>query len=61
MAAKGRKPPIMPVLDASAIKATGGAKIVSLVGEVDPSRGQALIAFGWAVAEDLAAGRYTTD
>jgi hypothetical protein len=59
VAVKGRKPPVVPVLDASAIKATGGAKIVSLVGEVDPCKGQALIAFGWAIAEDLAAGKYT--
>ena len=35
IAVKGRKPPCVPVLDASAIKATGGAKIVSLVGDVD--------------------------
>jgi hypothetical protein len=48
------------VLDASTIKATGGAKVVSLVGEVDPCRGQALIAFGWAIAEELAAGKYTS-
>ncbi len=60
VAAKGRKPPVMPVLDASSIKATGGAKIVSLVGELDPGKGQALIAFGWAIAEELAAGRYTS-
>jgi hypothetical protein len=57
-ALKGRKPPCVPILDASTIKATGGAKIVSLVGQVDPARGQAMIAFGWAVAEDLAAGNY---
>ena len=57
-AIKGRKPPCVPILDASTIKATGGAKIVSLVGEVDAARGQAMIAFGWAVAEDLAAGNY---
>jgi hypothetical protein len=60
VAVKGRKPPVVPVLDASAIKATGGSKIVSLVGEVDPCKGQALIAFGWAIAEDLAAGKYTS-
>ncbi|HEX5096789.1 MAG TPA: hypothetical protein VFX21_12270, partial [Acidimicrobiia bacterium] len=57
-AIKGRKPPCVPILDASTIKATGGAKIVSLVGDVDAARGQAMIAFGWAVAEDLAAGNY---
>jgi hypothetical protein len=59
VAIKGRKPPVVPVLDASTIKATGGAKIVTLVGEVDPCRGQAMIAFGWAIAEDLAGGKYT--
>ena len=58
VAVKGRKPPCVPVLDASAIKATGGAKIVSLVGELEAHKGQALIAFGWAVAEDLASGTY---
>ena len=58
VAVKGRKPPCVPVLDASPIKATGGAKIVSLVGELDANKGQAMIAFGWAVAEDLAAGSY---
>jgi len=60
VAAKGRKPPVIPVLDASTIKATGGAKVVSLVGEVDPCRGHAMIAFGCAIAEELAAGRYTS-
>ena len=44
--------------DASAVKATGGAKIVSLVGDLDATRGKAMIAFGWAVAEELAAGSY---
>ena len=58
VAVKGRKPPCVPVLDASPIKATGGAKIVSLVGELDAHKGQALIAFGWAVAEELASGTY---
>ena len=48
----------VPILDASAVKATGGAKIVSLVGELDATRGKAMIAFGWAVAEELAAGSY---
>jgi len=55
---KGRKPPPLPVLDASSVKATGGAKVVQLVGELDPSRGQGMIAFGWAIAEDLAKGVY---
>ena len=58
VAVKGRKPPCVPVLDASAVKATGGAKVVSLVGELDAARGKAMIAFGWAVAEELAAGSY---
>ena len=55
---KGRKPPCLAVLDTSAVKATGGAKIASLVGTLDAARGQAMIAFGWAVAEELAAGSY---
>jgi hypothetical protein len=58
IAVKSRKPVCVPVLDASAVKATGGAKIVSLVGELDATRGKAMIAFGWAVAEELAAGSY---
>jgi hypothetical protein len=58
VAVKSRKPTCVPVLDASAVKATGGAKIVSLVGELDATRGKAMIAFGWAVAEELAAGSY---
>ena len=55
----GRKPRTLPVFDAGAIKATGGAKIVGLVGNPDPCRGEAMIAFGWAIAEQLAAGVYT--
>jgi hypothetical protein len=55
---KGRKPPCVPILDTSPVKATGGAKIASLVGQLDATRGQAMIAFGWAVAEELAAGSY---
>ena len=58
VAVKSRKPTCVPILDASAVKATGGAKIVSLVGELDATRGKAMIAFGWAVAEELAAGSY---
>jgi hypothetical protein len=58
VAVKGRKPPCVPVLDTSPVKATGGAKIASLVGQLDATRGQAMIAFGWAVAEELAAGSY---
>jgi hypothetical protein len=55
---KGRKPSPLPVLDGSTVKATGGAKVVQLVGQLDPARGQGLIAFGWAIAEDLARGTY---
>jgi hypothetical protein len=58
IAVKSRKPTCVPILDASAVKATGGAKVVSLVGELDATRGKAMIAFGWAVAEELAAGSY---
>jgi hypothetical protein len=58
VAVKGRKPPCLAVFDTSPVKATGGAKIASLVGTLDAARGQAMIAFGWAVAEDLAAGTY---
>jgi hypothetical protein len=58
IAVKGRKPPCLPILDTSPVKATGGAKIASLVGSLDAVRGQGMIAFGWAVAEELAAGSY---
>jgi hypothetical protein len=58
IAVKGRKPPCLPVLDTSAIRAGGGAKIASLIGSLDATRGEAMIAFGWAVAEELAAGSY---
>ncbi|MGQ0824316.1 MAG: hypothetical protein ACT4OX_04655 [Actinomycetota bacterium] len=58
IAVKGRKPHCLAVLDASSFKASGGAKIVSMVGQLDAARGQAMIAFGWAVAEELAAGSY---
>jgi hypothetical protein len=44
-----------PVLHAGAVKA-GGRVVVELVGEVDPARGEALIAYGWAMAEQLADG-----
>ena len=57
---KTRKPATLPILDAGGIKATGGAKIVSLVGEHDPAKGEAMIAFAWAVAEALEAGTYAT-
>lgn len=55
---KGRKIPTVPVLDATGIKATGGAKIASLVGQHDPGKGEAMIAFAWAVAEALESGVY---
>ena len=45
-------------LASEGIKATGGAKIVSLVGDLEAQKGTALIAFGWAVAEELASGAY---
>ncbi len=32
---------------------------MSLVGDLDATRGQAMIAFGWAIAEELAAGSYS--
>jgi hypothetical protein len=43
------------VLHAGAVKA-GGRVIVELVGDVDPARGEAVIAYGWAMAEALADG-----
>lgn len=54
----GRKPVVVPVLDASSIKANGGAKVIELVGTHDPKRGEAMIAFGWAPAEALESGAY---
>jgi hypothetical protein len=54
----GRKPTVVPVLDATPVKATGGAKVVELVGRHDPTKGEAMIAFGWAVAEQLESGAY---
>ena len=44
-----------PVLDARAVKA-GGKVVVELIGDVDPSNGEAVIAYGWAMAEALADG-----
>jgi hypothetical protein len=41
------------VLDARAVKA-GGKVVVELIGEVDPANGEAVIAYGWAMAEALA-------
>jgi hypothetical protein len=46
------------VLHAAAVKA-GGKVVVELVGEVDPPNGEALIAYGWAMAEALADGLAT--
>jgi hypothetical protein len=40
------------VLDTRAVKA-GGKAAVALVDDLDPVAGQALIVYGWAVAEDL--------
>ena len=47
-----------PVLDARTVKA-GGKVVVELIGEVDPSNGEAVIAYGWAMAEALADGLAT--
>lgn len=44
-----------PVLDARAVKA-GGKVVVELIGEVDPCNGEAVIVYGWAMAEALADG-----
>lgn len=41
------------VLDASTVKA-GGQRAASLLGRLNPAKGEALIAFGWATAEYLA-------
>jgi hypothetical protein len=46
------------VLHAAAVKA-GGKVVVELVGETDPANGEALIAYGWAMAEALADGLAT--
>src|SRR5215470_12448192 len=46
------------VLHAAAVKA-GGKVVVELVGEIDPANGEALIAYGWAMAEALADGLAT--
>jgi hypothetical protein len=32
----------------------GGKVVVELIGEVDPANGEAVIAYGWAMAEALA-------
>src|SRR5829696_1452843 len=46
------------VLHAAAVKA-GGKVVVELVGETDPANGEALITYGWAMAEALADGLAT--
>jgi hypothetical protein len=43
------------ILDGSTVKA-GGKKATEAVGKLDPRKGEALIAFGWAMAEALADG-----
>jgi hypothetical protein len=55
----GRRATTVPILDAAPVKATGGAKVVELVGSHEPAKGEAMIAFGWAVAEALAAGSFS--
>jgi hypothetical protein len=42
-----------PVFDTRSVK-MGGKAAVEIVGTVDPSRGEAIIAYGWAMAEVLA-------
>jgi hypothetical protein len=54
----GRRPSVVPILDTAPVKATGGAKVVELVGNHEPTKGEAMIAFGWAVAEALADGSF---
>ena len=46
------------VLDTRTVKA-GGKVAAELIGEVDPARGEAVIAYGWAMAEALADGLAT--
>jgi hypothetical protein len=46
------------VLDASTVKG-GGKAAVELIGSANPAKGEALIAFGWAMAEALADGLVT--
>ena len=43
------------VLHASAVRA-GGKTVAELIGDVDPAQGEAVIAYGWAMAEALAEG-----
>jgi hypothetical protein len=44
-----------PVLDSRHVK-LGGKTAVDLVGTLNPAKGEALIAYGWAMAEHLASG-----
>jgi hypothetical protein len=44
-----------PVLDARYVK-LGGKATADLIGTLDPAKGEALIAYGWAMAEQLAGG-----
>ncbi|MBM3673261.1 MAG: hypothetical protein FJW86_13950 [Actinobacteria bacterium] len=44
-----------PVLDSRHVK-LGGKAAVDLVGVLEPTKGEALIAYGWAMAEQLADG-----
>jgi hypothetical protein len=46
------------VLHAAAVKG-GGKVVVELVGDVEPANGEALITYGWAMAEALADGLAT--
>ncbi len=46
------------VLDARTVKA-GGKVAAELIGEVDPARGEAVIVYGWAMAEALVDGLAT--
>ena len=56
VAHKGKgKPAPEAVLDASSVKG-GGKAATEVVGIVDPLRGEAVIAFGWATADALANG-----
>lgn len=49
-----------PILDGGVVKA-GGKKASEAVSEIDPVKGEALIAFGWAMAESLAGGLGSVD
>jgi hypothetical protein len=43
-----------PVLDSRYVK-LGGKAISDLVGTLEPAKGEAMVAYGWAMAEQLAA------